>query len=124
MTDREAFVDYVNRTLETAMIEEFGKGTEYKDQVKRYWNVFLNGEETGKKITENGQKILIFMQKNEEAMSNIFTSKEIAEALFVSGRSVSGSMRKLFGDGYVNKEGNNPVKYSLTDLGRNLSLKN
>ena len=124
MTDREAFVDYVNRTLETVMIEEFGKGTEYKDQVKRYWNVFLNGEETGKKITENGQKILIFMQENEEAMSNIFTSKEIAEALFVSGRSVSGSMRKLLGDGYVDKEGNNPVKYSLTDLGRNLSLKN
>ena len=124
MTDREAFVDYVNRTLETVMIEEFGKGTEYKDQVKRYWNVFLNGEETGKKITENGQKILIFMQENEEAMSNIFTSKEIAEALFVSGRSVSGSMRKLFGDGYVDKEGNNPIKYSLTDLGRNLSLKN
>ena len=60
----------------------------------------------------------------EEAMNNIFTSKEIAEALFVSGRSVSGSMRKLFGDGYVDKEGNNPIKYSLTDLGRDLSLKN
>ena len=124
MTDREAFVDYVNRTLETVMVEEFGKGTEYKDQVKHYWNVFLNGEETGKKITENGQKILIFMQENEEAMNNIFTAKEIAEALFVSGRSVSGSMRKLLGDGYVNKEGNNPIKYSLTDLGRSLSLKN
>ena len=122
MTDKEAFLDYIGRT-----IEEFDKNltkTMYGDQVRRYWNVLLNGEETGKKITENGQKILIFMQENEEVMNNIFTSKEIAEALFVSGRSISGSMRKLFGDGYINKEGNNPVKYSLTDLGRNLSLKN
>lgn len=122
MTDRESFLDYVGR-----IIEEFDKDitkTAHGEQVKRYWNALLDGEETGKKVTENGQKILIFMQDNEEAMNNIFTSKEIAEALFVSGRSISGSMRKLFGDGYINKEGNNPVKYSLTDLGRNLSLKN
>ena len=122
MTDRESFVDYVGR-----IIEEFDKDitkTTHGEQVRRYWKVLLDEEETGKKVTENGQKILIFMQENEEAMNNIFTSKEIAEALFVSGRSVSGSMRKLLGDGYVNKEGNNPVKYSLTDLGRNLSLKN
>ena len=122
MTDKESFLDYVGR-----IIEEFDKDitkTVHGDQVRRYWKVLLDGEETDKKVTENGQKILIFMQENEEAMNNIFTSKEIAEALFVSGRSISGSMRKLFGDGYINKEGNNPVKYSLTDLGRNLSLKN
>lgn len=122
MTDRESFLDYVGR-----IIEEFDKDitkTTHGEQVRRYWKVLLDGEETDKKVTENGQKILIFMQENEEVMNNIFTSKEIAEALFVSGRSISGSMRKLFGDGYINKEGNNPVKYSLTDLGRNLSLKN
>ena len=122
MTDRESFVDYVGR-----IIEEFDQDitkTAHGEQVKRYWKALLDGEETGKKVTENGQKILIFMQENEKAMNNIFTSKEIAEALFVSGRSISGSMRKLFGDGYINKEGNNPVKYSLTDFGRNLSLKN
>ena len=122
MTDKESFLDYVGR-----IIEEFDKDitqTAHGEQVRRYWKALLDGEETDKKVTENGQKILIFMQENEEAMNNIFTSKEIAEALFVSGRSISGSMRKLFGDGYINKEGNNPVKYSLTDLGRNLSLKN
>ena len=122
MTDKESFLDYVGR-----IIEEFDKDitkTAHGEQVRRYWKVLLDEEETGKKVTENGQKILIFMQENEKAMNNIFTAKEIAEALFVSGRSVSGSMRKLLGDGYVNKEGNNPVKYSLTDFGRNLSLKN
>lgn len=122
MTDKESFLDYISR-----IIEEFDKDitkTAYGEQVRRYWKVLLDGKETDKRVTENGQKILIFMQENEEAMNNIFTSKEIAEALFVSGRSISGSMRKLFGDGYINKEGNNPVKYSLTDLGRNLSLKN
>ena len=69
-------------------------------------------------MTANGAKLLSWMQKNEEKMSNIFTSKEIAEALFTSGRSVAGSMRKLIKDGYVEKIGKDPVQYSLTEAGK------
>ena len=58
------------------------------------------------------------MQENVETKSNIFTSKEAAEALFTSGRSIAGSMRKLVSDGYVEKMGKNPVQYSLTEKGK------
>ena len=51
-------------------------------------------------------------------MSNVFTSKEAAEALFTSGRSIAGSMRKLVNDGYVEKAGKDPVQYSLTKAGK------
>ena len=57
-------------------------------------------------------------------MNNIFTSREAAEALFTSGRSIAGSMRKLVNDGYVDKVGKDPVQYSLTDAGKNYQFDN
>ena len=75
-------------------------------------------------MTENGAKLLSWMKDNEEKMSNIFTSKEAAEALFTSGRSIAGSMRKLVNDGYVEKIGKDPVRYSLTEAGKNYRFDN
>ena len=68
-------------------------------------------------ITENGRKILTFMKENKDSYNNIFKAKEIAEGLFMPPKSVSGSMRKLVTDGYVNKIGQDPVCYSLSDKG-------
>ena len=67
-------------------------------------------------FTENGKKIFDFMQENKDKYNNCFKAKDIAEGLFVSGRSVSSSLRKLITDGYVAKEGKDPVIYSLTDF--------
>jgi predicted transcriptional regulator len=64
------------------------------------------------------------MQDNKDKYNNIFKSKEIAEGLFVSSRSVSGSMRKIITDGYVVKAGSDPVCYSLTDAGAALNVNN
>jgi predicted transcriptional regulator len=94
------------------------------DIAEKYWQSFIKNEETSVKITESGKKILLFMQENEKAMNNIFTSKEIAEAFFTSGRSIAGSMRKLVSDELVSKEGKDPIRYSLTEAGKNLILKN
>lgn len=71
-----------------------------------------------KRITENGVKILKIMQDKVDQYNNIFTSKNIGEFLFMSPRSVSGSMKKLITDGYVIKLGLNPVSYGLTELGK------
>ena len=49
--------------------------------------------------------------------NNVFKAKDIGEGLFISPKSVSGSMRKLLKDGFVSKIGTNPVCYSLTDYG-------
>ena len=43
---------------------------------------------------------------------------------FLSGRSVSGSMRKLVTDGYVEKISVNPIAYGLTDLGKDYKFDN
>lgn len=117
IVDYEVFSnDFRKRLLNVFSEEEM-------DIAEKYWQSFIKDEETSVKITESGKKILLFMQENEETMNNVFTSKEIAEAFFTSGRSIAGSMRKLVSDKFVSKEGKDPIRYSLTEAGRSLSLK-
>ena len=77
-----------------------------------------------KKFTESGKKILKCMQDNNEKYLNIFSSKQIGELLFMPPRSVSGSMKKLLNEGYVEKKSRNPVTYGITDLGKAQKLDN
>lgn len=49
-------------------------------------------------------------------------AKDIAEGMIVSSRAVSGAMRKLCSDGFVEKIGQDPVMYSLTDAGRQVII--
>lgn len=122
MTKREAFIEIVEEIFSRPDIyaENYLDTYTLADE---YWNEFKNGKvKNSSAITENGQKILSYMQENIEKMSNLFTSKEIAEGLFTSGRSVAGSMRKLITDGYVEKVGKDPVQYSLTEVGQNYKI--
>ena len=73
-------------------------------------------------MTENGKNILQHMQDNYEEVQNLFKSRDIAEGMFVSSRSVSGAMRKLVTDGYVDKTDDSPIVYSLTDEGKTYSI--
>lgn len=75
-------------------------------------------------ITEKGQQILLIMQSNYDNYKNIFDAKQLAELLMIPARSISGSMKKLVLDNYVTKTGTKPVKYSLTDLGKNVQFDN
>jgi predicted transcriptional regulator len=49
-------------------------------------------------------------------------AKEIAEGMFISSRTVSGAMRKLVTDGFVEKVGQDPVMYILTEKGKNFNI--
>ena len=70
-------------------------------------------------ITDNGKLVLGYMQT-----SNIsaLTSKRVSEGIMISSRGVSGAMRKLVTDGYVEKVGNNPAVYILTEKGKNYKI--
>ena len=73
-------------------------------------------------FTENGKAILQFMQENKETYNNLFKAKEVGEGMNITSRTASGAMRKLVTDGYVEKMGENPVVYSLTDKGMTIDL--
>ena len=126
MTKKEAFIkviDYLftdEHAMEAEEIfkEEFSLAVEFFEDFKN------NKVKNSGAMTENGKKLLSWMQENVDTMTNLFTSKEAAEALFTSGRSIAGSMRKLIADGYVEKTGKDPVKYSLTEAGKSYQLEN
>lgn len=121
MTKREAFIKIVEEMFNRADTYAENYPNEF-ELAATFWEDFKNNKpKSSNAVTENGAKILAWMQENEANKSNLFISKEIAEGIFSSGRSVAGSMRKLAADGYIQKTGENPVQYSLTDLGRSFS---
>lgn len=71
------------------------------------------------KLSDNAKEILDAMQKNS---NETWTSKDLGEMLDKSGRSISGSMRRLVEIGYVEKVSDNPVSYRLTDNGINVVI--
>ncbi|MCI7527334.1 MAG: hypothetical protein MSA65_03430 [Mollicutes bacterium] len=83
------------------------------------------------KPTEKGLKIIQCLQEETKKYNNSslsikqdcrFNARQIGELLFLSSRSVSGTMNKLFKDGYVEKviedKKNSPVYYKLTEKGK------
>lgn len=115
MTNREKFINEIT----TILTAKSGDPSEMlSDGALAYWNELINGKASMGGMTESGEKVLTWMLENEKEYSNVFSAKAIGEGLFTSSRVVSGAMRKLVTDGYVEKTGQNPVSYSLTDTAR------
>ena len=115
MTNKEKFIKEIEELIPSHCLSEGAMA---------YFESLKKDKGHSKAITENGIKILQFMKDNCDARNNIFKAAEIGEGLFMSGRSVSGSMRKLVSDGYVVKEGKDPVCYSITESGKSFELTN
>ena len=113
MSLKQEFINYVESNFETNPLPENLNG---------YWEKFKGGADKGDKplFTENGKLILTFLQEHPE--TELWKAKEIAEGMFVSSRTVSGSIRKLVNDGFVEKVSQDPVIYSITEQGKNIKI--
>lgn len=118
MNNKEKFFEEVEEIINSGIYGFSNSALQGLEELKNKTNKSTNG------FTENGKKILQYMQEHNEENNNLFKAKDIGEGLFVSGRSVSGSIRKLITDGYVVKTNLSPVTYSLTDLGKNYQFDN
>ncbi len=113
MSKKQKFIEFVDENL----MSKYGE--EIDQDVLDYWNALINKEEKEKPLfTDNGKLILKFMQTDMEQGK----AKDIAEAMFISSRTVSGSMRKLVADGYVEKIGEDPITYCITEKGKNIEI--
>lgn len=121
MTNRDCFIKKIDELLNDCP-DFFGQTDEAEKALAYFKSMKLETPKKSVEITENGAKILKFMQENWEKRNNIFKASEIAEGLFTSGKSVSGSMRKLVADGYTEKLGKDPVVYAITEKGKCYSL--
>lgn len=119
MSKKEKFIKCVEQLMADLNKEDYKDEFEYLDNLKN------NTTSTVKPFTENGRKILQWMQSEENNYSNLFTAKDIGEGLFISARSAASSMRKLRTDGYVEAIKNSgTTTYQLTVLGRQVELTN
>ena len=117
MSKKEIFMTEITKLVENKDIELSQDALDYLEQLK-------SKKMSTEGMTENGKKILKYMQEYYEQVDNKFKASQIGEGIFVSGRSVSGSMRKLIADGYVEKVATNPVAYGITELGKSYTFDN
>jgi DNA-binding MarR family transcriptional regulator len=114
MTKKDEFIKYVEDLID-------GNYYEMSENVRLYWEAFKGKAEENKPMfTDNGKLILQYLKDHQE--TPMWKARDIAEGLFISSRAVSGAIRKLVTDGFVEKVGQEPVIYSLTENGKNIEI--
>ena len=92
---------------------------EIPEEVVNYFNM-LSIEKEKPLFTDNGKIILNYLKT--VSYEDAYTSKDIAENLGISTKTISGAIRKLVTDGFVKKVGIDPCSYSITDKGININI--
>ena len=114
MSKKQEFIKYAEKAFEAC-------GFEMNDDVRLYWDAFRGAVDGEKPLfTDNGKLIMKYLQDHQD--NPMWKSRDIAEGLFISSRAVSGAIRKLVTDGYVEKIGTDPVVYALTENGKNIVI--
>lgn len=115
MSKKLEFLDFIRNNIPDEKWENAS------DDVKSYWKALQEIDQTEKpRFTDNGKMILKYLQDHQDHDS--YKAKDLGEALAISSRTVSGSIRKLVNDGYVDKVGKDPVLYSITEKGKNIEV--
>ena len=116
MSKKQEFIKYVSELMTAA------PHVEPNEDAQLYWDTFCGAGDGGEKpmFTDNGKLILKFLQDNQG--TPMWKARDVAEGLFINSKAVSGAMRKLVTDGFVEKIGENPVIYSLTENGKNIVI--
>ena len=117
MTKKQEFINFINDVFNDANI-----GPDHmSENVRLYWEAFCGTEDVEKPMfTENGKVILQYLKDNQT--TPMWKARDIAEGLFITSRTVAGSMRKLVNDGFVEKVGENPTVYAITEKGKNIEI--
>ena len=123
---KDAFIEYVEKMQEAIYqlpkeeVEVLGMDIEDIDLAIEYFAEIRESKvKPVKPLTENGKAIIEYMREHHAEKSQM-QSKEIAEGIGVSSRSVAGAMRKLVTEVFVEKAGSDDTKsnyYVLTEKG-------
>lgn len=114
MTKKQEFINFVSDYMNEMK-------NEMSENVSLYWEAFCGKDDVEKPMfTDNGKIILQYLQNNPD--TPMWKARDIAEGLFINSRAVSGAMRKLVTDGFVEKVGQDPVVYAITDKGKNIEI--
>lgn len=120
MSKKSSFIKVVKEIFDRPDIYAENYPDDFED-AKLYWEALIGKDGADKPMfTDNGKIILQYMKDHQDIP--MWKARDIAEGLFIGSRAVSGAMRKLVTDGYVEKVGQDPVVYSLTESGKNIEI--
>lgn len=114
MSKKTEFINYVEALIDATSENPI----EMTDNVLAFWTALKGDKDVEKPtFTDNGKMVMKYLQALP-SNSPMLKAKDIAEGMLISSRTVSGAMRKLCSDGFVEKIGQDPVMYSLTETGK------
>lgn len=115
MSKKQSFINEMQSLINSVNYEW------QSEEAKIYWEALSSQYEAEKPtFTDNGKLILKYMQDNQEIEH--WKARDIGEGMFISPRTVSGAIRKLVSDGFVEKLGQDPIVYSLTEKGKTIAI--
>lgn len=116
MNKYKQFLDYFDW-----LVENCKQPVVMPDEVQDVYNMLQEQQAMEKPMfTESGLSILEYLQTCD---AKSLKARDIADGMVISSRQVSGAIRKLVTDGFVDKMGSSPVIYSLTKKGRDFDIK-
>ena len=116
MNKYKQFLDYFDW-----LVENCKQSVVMPDEVQDVYNMLQEQQAMEKPMfTESGLSILEYLQTCD---AKSLKARDIADGMVISSRQVSGAIRKLVTDGFVDKMGSSPVIYSLTTKGRDFDIK-
>lgn len=116
MNKYKQFLDYFDW-----LVENCKQSVVMPDEVQDVYNMLQEQQAMEKPMfTESGLLILEYLQTCD---AKSLKARDIADGMVISSRQVSGAIRKLVTDGFVDKMGSSPVIYSLTSKGKNFNIK-
>ena len=123
MSKKEKFINEIKTLIEQALSCQEMPFEGLSPDALDFWNgLNSTGDSERPAFTSNGKLVLDYIQKNKDTYNNLFKAKDIGEGLGISSRTASGAMRKLVTDAYLEKVGQNPTVYSLTQKGIEVNL--
>lgn len=102
------------------LVANCNEEVEIPEEVQQVYDSLRGQQEEDKPMfTESGLSIFEYLQS---AGGGSLKAKDIADGMGISSRKVSGAIRKLCTDGFVDKAGKNPTIYSLSDKGKEFDI--
>lgn len=116
MTKQQEFLDFWKY-----LTHDLAGEVEVPPNVKAYIDALSSSSGEEKPLlTSNGANILRYLKT--QPVGTMLKARDIAEGMNVPSKGVSGAMRKLVTDGFVEKVGKDPVIYTITEKGLNVEI--
>jgi DNA-binding MarR family transcriptional regulator len=111
MSNKQEFIQFVEQFV-----------ADMPEGAQKYFDAMKNVPEKEKPMFTDGGKQILKYLKDNHSVGEALAAKTIAEGMMISSRSVSGSIRKLVTDGFVEKVSTDPVLYALSDKGNEVTI--